>query len=230
VNSEEQWWQMWQERRSSNQRAAGTESTGRQRLGDYYIYPIEQLTTVANNQTKQVSFIDAASVKAGKGYEATFYGFSSSDEPQSAEVRVRLSNSRAAGLGEPLPSGVVRVYTRDSRGQPQFIGEDHIGHTSAGSELALKIGDAFDVTVLPTLDKTDHISKRKSEYSMTYLLRNARSAPVVVTLRQDALWRENEVIEESLKGRRTDADSFAWDVPVAANGESTLKVTIRQSW
>ena len=43
---------------------------------------------------------------------------------------------------------------RDARGQPQFVGEDHIGHTSAGSELALKIGDAFDVTVQPTLEKT----------------------------------------------------------------------------
>ena len=117
VNSEEQWWQLWQQRRSSNnnQRTAGTESTGRQRLGDYYVYPISQATTVANNQTKQVSFIDGENFKAGKGYEATFYGFSSSDEPQSAEVRVRFSNSKAAGLGEQLPSGVVRVYTRDSR-------------------------------------------------------------------------------------------------------------------
>ncbi len=56
-------------------------------------------------------------------------------------------------------------------------------------------------------------------------MRNARSTPIVVTLRQDGLWRENEVLSESIKGRRTDSDSFAWDVPVAANGEATLKVT-----
>jgi len=231
ANSEEQWWQMWQQRRSnSSRRSAGTESTGRPQLGDYYLYPINQATTVANNQTKQVSFLDAAAVKTSKGYEATFYGFSSSDEPQSAEVRVRFSNAKAAGLGEPLPSGVVRVYSRDTRGQPQFIGEDHVGHTSAGSELALKIGDAFDVTVLPTLDQTNRISKRKVEYTMTYLLRNARAAPVVVTLRQDALRRENEIVKESLKGRRTDSDSFAWDVDVPANGEATLTFTLRQSW
>ena len=41
---------------------------------------------------------------------------------------------------------------------------------------------------------------------------------------------ENSVLQESIKGRRTDADSFAWDVPVPANGEATLKVTLRQSW
>jgi hypothetical protein len=231
VDNAEQWWQRWQMRRNQgNQRSAGIEGSSRQQLGDYYVYPIKQLTTVANNQTKQVSFLDAAGVKASKGYELSFYGFSSSDDPQSAEVRMRFANSKATGLGEQLPAGVVRVYMRDARGQPQFVGEDLIGHTSAGSELALKIGDAFDVSVLPTLVQTRRITKRRHEYDMSYLVRNARAAPAVVTLRQDGLWRENEVLKESIKGRRTDSDSFAWDIPVPANGESTLTFTISNSW
>ena len=65
---------------------------------------------------------------------------------------------------------------------------------------------------------------------MNYLVRNARNQPVLITLRQDDLWRVNQVQAESIKGRRTDADSFAWDVPVAANGESTLTFTLRQGW
>jgi hypothetical protein len=231
VNSEDQWWQAWRARHDPRaSRTPGTESNGRQRLGDYYVYPIAQRTTVANNQTKQVSFVEAGDVKSSKGYELTFYGFSSNEEPQSAEVRVRFSNSKASGLGDALPSGVVRVYSRDARGQPQFIGEDHIGHTSAGSELALKIGDAFDVTVQPTVDKTTVISKRTTEYEMSYLLRNARAEPVTVTLRQDGLWRQNSIQKESIQGRRTDADSFAWDVAVPANGEATLTFTLRQTW
>ncbi|HEU4624375.1 MAG TPA: DUF4139 domain-containing protein [Steroidobacteraceae bacterium] len=232
VGSEQEWFQLWNQRRqsASARRAAGTETTTREQLADYYVYPIAGLTTVANQQIKQVSFLTAEKVKASKGYEQTYYGFDSSDEPQNAEVRVRFANSKAAGLGEQLPSGVVRVYARDARGQPQFVGEDRIGHTSAGSELALKIGEAFDVTVQPTLESTNRISRRNAEYSMSYLVRNARSSPVTVTIRQRGLWRFNEVTEESIKGRRTDADSFAWDVPVSANGEATLKVTIRQWW
>jgi hypothetical protein len=110
------------------------------------------------------------------------------------------------------------------------VGEDHIGHTSAGSELALKIGDAFDVSVQPTLVATRQLTRRSYEYDMSYLLRNARPAPVVVTLRQDGLWRQNEVLKESAKGRRSDADSFAWDITVPANGESRLTFTIRHGW
>jgi hypothetical protein len=40
----------------------------------------------------------------------------------------------------------------------------------------------------------------------------------------------NEVRAESIKGRRTDSDSFAWDVPVPANGETALVITVRQGW
>jgi hypothetical protein len=65
---------------------------------------------------------------------------------------------------------------------------------------------------------------------MSYLVRNARSDAVVLTLRQLGLWRMNEIKAESIKGRRTDANSFAWDVPVAANGENTLTFTLRQGW
>jgi hypothetical protein len=201
-----------------------------QQLADYYLYPLAHPTTLANQQTKQVSFLEAAEVKASKGYEITFTEFASSDEPRSAEVRVRFSNARDKGLGAPLPAGVVRVYARDARGQPQFIGEDRVGHTSAGSDIALRIGDAFDVTVTPTLNQTIRVNKRSSVHQMSYLVRNARAEPTTVTIRQDGLWRFNEVREESIRGRRTDADSFAWDVPVAANGETKLDITIRQGW
>jgi hypothetical protein len=215
--------------------AAARESAGKQsgigqRIADYYLYPLAEPTTIANNQTKQVSFLEAPTVKADKGYEISFDGFDSSDEPRSAEVRVRFSNSTAGGLGTQLPEGVVRVYARDARGQPQFIGEDHVGHTSAGSDIALRIGDAFDVTVTPTVVQTTKLNKRMTEYQMSYLARNARPQAVVLTLRQDQLQRVNEVRAESIKGRRTDADSFAWDIPVPANGETTLTFTLRQGW
>ena len=232
AGSEAEWWRFFDIRRNNANviRAGGVEASGRQQLADYYVYPLAEPTTIANNQTKQVSFLSAERVRADRGYEQTFYSFVSQDEPVSAEVRVRFSNSQASGLGDQLPSGVVRVYARDARGQPQFVGEDRIGHTSAGSDLALKIGDAFDVTIQPTLRQTTRASRRATDYDMAYLVRNARTSPITVTIRQDALWRFNEVVAQSIEGRRTDADSFAWDVPLPANGETELTFTVRQSW
>jgi hypothetical protein len=225
VLSDDQWEHQQEERET--QRLAGKAPSPRAPLGDYYVYPIKLPTTIADKQTKQVSFIDAPRVAAQKSYEITFDGFYSRD-PQSAEVRVRFANSAEAGLGSELPEGVVRVYARDSRGQPQFIGEDHIEHSSAGSEFALRIGEAFDISVQSTQVKETEISRRVTEYEMSYLVRNARSNPVVLTLRQTWLNPGNQVRAESIKGRRVDARSLAWDIPVPANGETTLTCTIRE--
>ena len=45
-------------RRDASQ--AGTETADRERLGDFYLYPLPERTTIANKQTKQVSFLDVA--------------------------------------------------------------------------------------------------------------------------------------------------------------------------
>lgn len=137
---------------------AGTESGSAEHLGDLHIYPIEGRTTIANAQTKQVSFLDASGVPASKGYEFRNGWLSSSNEPASAASILKFSNAKAAGIDEALPAGTVRIYMRDTRGQAQFIGESQIPHTPGGSQLALRTGDAFDVKVQPVLVDRAEIS------------------------------------------------------------------------
>lgn len=137
---------------------AGTETGSRERVGDFYVYPIDGRTTIANAQTKQVSFLDASGVPARKGYEFRNGWLSSSDEAQSAASVLKFSTSKAGGIGDALPAGTVRVYVRDARGQSQFIGESGIPHTPGGSSLALKTGDAFDVKVQPVMVKREPIT------------------------------------------------------------------------
>jgi hypothetical protein len=137
---------------------AGTESGGGEQLGDLHVYPISGRTTIANAQTKQISFLDVAGVPARKGYEFRNGWLSTADEPVSASAVLKFSNARTAGIGEALPAGTVRVYMRDSRGQAQFIGESDIPHTPGGSQLAIRTGDAFDVKVQPVLVKREEIA------------------------------------------------------------------------
>ena len=46
---------------------AGTETAGRERLGDFYLYPLPERTTIADKQTKQVSFLDVHGAPAARG-------------------------------------------------------------------------------------------------------------------------------------------------------------------
>jgi len=205
--------------------AAGTETAGRERLGDFYVYPLADRTTIANAQQKQVSFLDVSGSPAAKAYYYRNDWLGRSDEARSADTVLRFSSSREGGLGDALPSGTVRVYMRDVRGQPQFIGESNIGHTPMGSRLALKTGEAFDVKVQATIEKREKLSDSKWRTTMRYRVTNARDAAVTVELGQgglDSWWKDTRIESESQPSERTDADEALWKVAVPANGETIV--------
>jgi hypothetical protein len=195
---------------------AGTEATSRERLGDFYLYPITARTTVANAQTKQVSFLDVQGVAARKIYSAEVYWQQNDEQPRNVESRIAFSTSRDQGLGDALPAGTVRFYQRDSQGTPQFIGEKGIGHTPMGSDLSLVTGEAFDITVKSEVEKRETITSEEWQKSaryrviedgkvvrdvtierpktyyrttMRYTLTNAKNTPVEVQLAQAGLNR-----------------------------------------
>jgi hypothetical protein len=210
-------------------RQGGTESGSQPKLADYYVYPLRERTTVANNQTKQVGFLEMNGATAKKVYRHRAYWFDNSD-PTHADVAVDFANSSSGGLGAQLPAGVVRVYVRDIEGKPKFVGEDRIPHSPQGSELSVKTGEAFDVTVQSAIVRRVAVSLFRTRYEMLYTLRNARSDAVTVSLRQEGLGRSTKVEEESLKRSNTDARTLQWDVPVPANGESKLTFTVETGW
>ncbi|HEY6482038.1 MAG TPA: DUF4139 domain-containing protein [Steroidobacteraceae bacterium] len=201
---------------------AGTESGSRQRLGDFYLYPLVQRTTIANLQTKQVSFLDVHGVPAEHGYEFRNHWLGTTESAQSARSVYRFSTSAHAGLGDQLPAGILRFYLRDQRGAPQFIGESRIDHTPMGSTLSLATGDAFDVKVQATVEKRTAGGRLKWQTQMRYSLTNALPRPVTVDLLQEGLWGDTRILEESQKSTRRSADVAEWLVAVPANGSSEL--------
>lgn len=146
----------------------GTETANRERLGDYYLYPLAERTTIANAQTKQVSFLDVQGVRAKREYSRTVAWLQSDDRPVNVSSQVSFGSSRDQGLGDALPAGTVRFYQRDAQGTPQFVGESGIGHTPMGSNLSLRTGDAFDVFVQAEVVKREKISSDEYERSARY--------------------------------------------------------------
>lgn len=204
----------------------GMESADREQLGDFYLYPLNERTTIADKQTKQVSFLDAKGVAAQSGYRFENGWLGSADAARSAQSVLRFSSGSAGGLGDALPAGTIRVYRRDARGQSQFIGENGIGHTPQGSDIALPTGDAFDVKVQPIVTERTRQSSSRWTTKMTYRLTNARTQPVTVELVQNGLgWADTRVSQESLRGERRSAETMVWQVPVPANGSADVTVT-----
>ncbi len=206
----------------------GTETAGRERLGDFYLYPLAERTTIANAQTKQVGFLDVGGAPASKAYFYRNAWLGKLDEAASVDTVLKFSSSREGGLGDALPAGTVRVYLRDARGNPQFIGESAIPHTPMGSKLALKTGAAFDVKILPVVERREALSSSRWRTTMRYQLTNARAADVTVELAQaglDTWWHDTRIVSESQSSERADADEAVWQVRVPANGSATVTAT-----
>ncbi|HYJ29099.1 MAG TPA: DUF4139 domain-containing protein [Allosphingosinicella sp.] len=206
-------------------RDPGTETAARERLGDFYLYPLPERTTVAHRQIKQVSFLDVRAAPAARAYEFRNAWLGTMDEARSASSVLRFSSSREQGLGDALPAGTVRVYQRDARGNPQFVGEAGIGHIPMGSELGLVTGLAFDVKVQPIVERRERVTAQRWRTSMRYRLTNAGPAPVTVILTQDGLWGDTRIAQESQPSERISADSATWRVTVPANGEAIVTAT-----
>ncbi|WP_394652109.1 DUF4139 domain-containing protein [uncultured Sphingomonas sp.] len=209
-------------------RQAGTETAAREQLGDFYIYPLAERTTIADKQTKQVSFLDVKGAAATSGYEFVNPWLNSTREPVSAGSMLRFSNARGGGLGDALPAGTVRVYVRDARGQAQFTGENVIGHTPQGSRIALRTGDAFDVKVQPVVEERTQLGSDRWRTRMRYTVTNARPRPVTVDVVQGGLdwgFSDTRIVQESLKSVRRDADATVWSVAVPANGTTMVTAT-----
>jgi hypothetical protein len=204
----------------------GTETGSRERVGDFYLYPIAERTTIANLQTKQVSFLDVHGVPAEHAYEFRNPWLGTSEKPQSAQSVYRFTTSAKAGLGDQLPAGTLRFYMHDKRGEPQFIGESQIDHTPMGSLLSLSTGDAFDVKVQPTVVKRTALGDFNWRTEMRYSLTNALPKPVTVSLLQDGLWGDSTITAESQKSRRRSADVAEWTVQIPANGKAEVTATI----
>ena len=206
-------------------RDPGTETADRERLGDFYLYPLPERTTIANRQTKQVSFLDVSDAPATRVYEFHNAWLGTAEQPQSANTVLRFSTGRDQGLGDALPAGTVRFYQRDLRGNPQFIGETAIGHTPMGSVLGLTTGQAFDVKVQPVVERRERINESRWRTTMRYALTNARPEPVTVVLIQSGLIGDTRIVEESLPSESRWAGDALWRVSVPANGEASVTAT-----
>lgn len=203
---------------------AGTESNNRERLGDYYLYPLGERTTIANAQQKQVSFLDVKSAPARNTYEFN-NGWLATNEAAGASSVLKFSTSRSGGLGDQLPAGTMRIYMRDKRGDPQFIGESRIDATPMGNAISIRTGEAFDVKVKTVVEERTRINNNRWKTRMRYEITNARGNAITVDLGQNGLWGDVRISEQSQEGKRVSADRIEWSVPVPANGKATVTAT-----
>ncbi len=216
--------------------AAEAAPLAQENMFEYHLYTLNRPTTLAEQQTKQVALLSATDIPVRKSLELHgaeyYYQGSYGDISQKLKVGVFVEfDNKGAGLGIPLPKGVIRVYKKDSAGNAQFIGEDSIDHTPKNERVRLKLGEAFDVTAdrkQTDFQKIAGSGRYNNVFESAYriTLKNAKNQPVTVKV-FEPMPGDWQVLSESLPHTKQDAGTALWQVPVAAEGKTVLTYRVR---
>lgn len=199
-------------------------------LYDYHLYTLQRPTTIKDNQLKQISLYETAGLAVEKHYRLRshthfFRSLGHMRNEQKVAVSYTFENSEDNRMGMPLPAGIFRVYGVSGSGSRQLLGEDRIGHTPRNEEVELTIGDAFDIVAERVRSDARKLADNLYRTTFEITLRNHRDEDVTVEVVEPVggYW---EIIDSSLEPRKVDANTLAFDVPVAANGETVLRYTV----
>jgi len=198
---------------------------------EYHLYSLGRKTNLKDNEQKQISLINAKNVSVKK--EFVYDTNKSSDK-----VRVMLGtkNSKDKGLGIPLPKGVIRVYKQDSQEHLQFIGEDEIDHTPKDEDIDIFLGNVFDITAKRTVQESSsagnllNIGGRCSSQNIEVKLKNHKKEAVTVKVVEHYWGQSVSISKANYESEKDDEYTYNFMVPIEADGESTLKYTVRQCW
>jgi hypothetical protein len=217
--------------------AAESAPMAEESLLEYHLYTLDRPTTIAENQTKQVALLSASGIPARKelvlrGNEY-YYGSSYGDLGQKMKVGVfiEFDNRESAKLGMPLPKGIIRVYKKDSAGNAQFVGEDHIDHTPKNEKARLRLGEAFDVTAdkkQTAFEKLPNPEKSTRVFESVYeiVLKNAKNEAVTVTI-QEPIPGDWKILKESHPSTKATSHTAVWKIDVPAEGKATLTYRVQ---
>jgi len=204
-----------------------------QEVFEYHLYTFDRPVTLEQNETKQLALAAARGVTLRKEYVVTGQAYYyrqpiESGQPIREPVRVTLSfkNAKDAGLGLPLPAGIVRVYKRDPQAGPQFLGEDRIAHIPRDEWVRVTVGRAFDVVAERRQTAFQRIGRDVYESEYELLLRNRKDEDITITV-LESVGGDWEVVHSTFPWERAGAFAIRFTVPVARGAEAKLVYRVR---
>lgn len=188
---------------------------------EYHLYTLGRPTTIANNETKQVSLFDPAATPITK-----IYRYDAFQGGNDVKVLVTFKNSEAGGLGMPLPAGKVRLTKLDSDGSEEFLGEDLIDHKPRNENVELRVGNAFDIVAETAVVDSRRISDRVREETIEVKLRNRKTEAITINVRYN-LWGDWQILETNFEAVKKTAQLVEFNIPAKADTETVLRFRVR---
>ncbi|MBI4845582.1 MAG: DUF4139 domain-containing protein [Candidatus Omnitrophica bacterium] len=205
---------------------------------EYHLYTLERLSTIKNDQTKQIELLNAVDIpiKERMVYYGNAYYFRNRysgqvESNQKIGVYLEIDNKKENNLGMPLPAGVIRAYKKDAQASLQFIGEDRIEHTPKDEKIKIKMGDAFDVAGERKQADYNILSRNAmqrfdTEQAWEITLRNHKDKPVTVEV-IEPVPGEWQILNTTHQYNKEDAQTIKFLVDLNKNESQTIKYSVK---
>jgi len=150
----------------------------------YHIYKIPFRETIANKEQKQISFIDKKGVKYHQyGKHMNNYFENYGEQKLQFTNTIEFENKKENNMGVSLPTGVVRMYQKDSKEETHFIGESRVGNTPEDENVTLTVGTLFDAVGEKKITKFE-MKKHYRKVETTYNVRNQGKEPLELKIEE----------------------------------------------
>ncbi len=163
----------------------------------YHIYKIPFRETIGNKEQKQISFIDKKEVKYhqyGKNINNYFENYG--EQKLHFSNMIEFENKKENNMGISLPTGVVRMYQKDSSNETHFIGESRVQNIPEDENVTLTVGTLFDAVGEKTITKF----KAKKHYrnvETIYNVRNQGKEPLELRIEESIPTYGNDITVKS---------------------------------
>lgn len=209
-----------------------------QSLFEYHLYTLERPTTLANNETKQISLLEGKGIKIEKkliidSMQGYFNYYPNQGEVGTGDIkpqiRLEFVNSKENNLGIPLPKGTVKIYQRDSSGSVQMLGEAAIDHTPRDEMLSLVVGQAFDIRASRKRTDFHMVTDRSASETFEIEVRNRKDVSDTVHV-LERHWGDWNVTAKSMDFVKADANTMDFTVDLKAGESKTITYTVVTRW
>ena len=237
-------------RQSMNESRSNQPGVTERTFDEYHLYSLANRSTLRDRETKQVEFTRASGVKSSQIYvydgvqidrnRYNGYNYDNIRNEQNygtqSQTKVgvmrEFANTRANGLGIPLPKGRMRFYRRDADGQLEFTGENIIDHTPQGETVRVSTGNAFDLVGerKRTAYKID-TDKRFLDETFEIKVRNRKTTPAEIRVVEHLYRGENwSITARSNALVKTDSNTIEFRVQVPPDAEKIVTYTVHYTW
>jgi hypothetical protein len=204
--------------------------TTMQQLGDYKLYTLNEPTTLAAQQTKQIQFLAQPDVPFERLYvfDSDLAFNTLPDEGNDVNLLLRLQNRTDRGLGLPMPAGNVTVTESGADGVPILTGQAGIADKGVGLPVELTLGLAMNVVVTRHVTDVSTVGPKDAPRTQATLeigVTNDKPAPIAFQVRQDIPPDGTRIVSES-QDHDTGPGRAEWTLPLKPGETKTVRYTI----